>query len=83
MSALRTDYQDDVFSGNRKYTMIQNGDGTVSFTDQTQYSQVGDLYGAAEINAQNEVINEKGVVVSDVDIDIQDRMTGNLYFFHS
>ena len=42
MSALRTDYQDDVFSGNRKYTMVNNGDGTVSFIDQTQDTQVGD-----------------------------------------
>lgn len=83
MSALRTDYQDDVFTGNRKYTIVQNGDGTVSFSDQTSYLQIGDTYGAAEINAQNQAINEKGVVVSDTPIDIQDRLTGNLYFFHS
>ena len=83
MSALRTDYQDDVFSGNRKYTMVNNGDGTVSFIDQTQYVQVGDTYGAAEINEQNQVLNAKGVVTSDVDIPVADRMTGNLYFFYS
>lgn len=83
MSALRTDYQDDVFSGSRKYTMVNNGDGTVSFVDQTQYTQVGDYYGAAEINEQNQVINEKGVVVSDTFIPVENRMTGNLYFFYS
>lgn len=83
MAALRTDYQDDVFSGNRKYTMVNNGDGTVSFIDQTEYEQVGDTYGAAEINEQNQVINEKGVVVSDTDIPVEDRQTGNLYFFYS
>lgn len=80
---LRTDYQDDVFSGSRKYTIVQNGDGTVSFVDQTQYTQVGDSYGAAEINEQNEVINEKGVVTSNTDIPVADRVTGNLYFFYS
>lgn len=83
MAALRTDYKDDVFSGSRKYRMIDNGDGTVSFSDQTQYVQVGDTYGASEINEQNKAINEKGVVVSDTDIDVQDRLTGNLYFFYS
>ena len=83
MSALRTDYQDDVFSGNRKYTMVNNGDGTVSFIDQTQYTQVGDTYGAAEINEQNQVINEKGVVTSPINIPVEDRITGNLYFFYS
>lgn len=83
MSALRTDYQDDVFSGNRKYTMVNNGDGTVSFIDQTQYAQVGDSYGAAEINQQNQVINEKGVVTSPINIPVEDMITGNLYFFYS
>ena len=83
MAALRTDYQDDVFSGSRKYNMVSNQDGTISFVDRTEYSQVGDVYGAAEINAQNAAINEKGVVVSDEEIDPLDRLTGNLYFFYS
>jgi hypothetical protein len=42
MSNLRTDYKDDVYTGNRKYHMNNNGDGTVSFTDETQYIQNGD-----------------------------------------
>ncbi len=83
MSALRTDYKDDVFSGSRKYTMVNNPDGTVSFVDQTVYTQVGDSYGASEINEQNQTINEKGVVVSNTDIPVAQRMTGNLYFFYS
>ena len=57
MSSLRTNYKDDVFTGSRKYEMTQNGDGTVSFTDQTTYSQVGDTYGAAQINEANAIIN--------------------------
>lgn len=83
MSTLRTDYQDDVFEGSRKYTMVTNTDGTVSFVDVTEYTQVGSTYGAAEINAQNDTINKKGVVVSDTDIDIGDRISGNMYFFYS
>lgn len=83
MAALRTDYQDDVFEGNRKYNMVDNGDGTVSLIDATIYSQVGDTYGASEINEQNAAINEKGVVVSNTDIPVADRLTGNLYFFYS
>ena len=63
--------------------MITNQDNTVSFTDVTEYTQVGDTYGASEINEQNTAINEKGVVVSNTDIDVQDRLTGNLYFFYS
>ena len=83
MAALKTDYKDDVFSGNRKYTMVNNPDGTVSFVDVTTYTQVGDSYGASEINEQNDVINKKGMVVSDEDIDIEDRTAGNMYFFYS
>lgn len=80
---LRTDYQDDIFSGNRKYQMITNGDGTISLVDVTQYTQVGDVYGAAEINEQNDVINNKGIVVSNTSIAPADRISGNMYFFYS
>lgn len=83
MATLRTNYKDDVFSGDRKYTMVNNGDGTVSFVDQTQYSQVGDTYGAAEINEQNAAINEKGVTVSNSSIPVGSRLAGQLYFFYS
>lgn len=83
MAALRTDYKDDVFEGNRKYTMISNSDGTVSFVDATVYSQQGDNYGSNDINAQNQAINEKGIVVSNTNIPVEDRITGNQYFFYS
>lgn len=55
--ALRTDYKDDIFSGNRKYAQIDNGDGTISFTDQTEYDQVGDSFGATQINEIDGKIN--------------------------
>lgn len=59
--ALRTDYKDDVLSsGNlRKYQMINNGDGTVSFQDVTVYQQTGDTFGAGDINNTNQAVNEK------------------------
>ena len=58
MADLRTNYKDDVFEGKRKYMMERNEDSSVSFTDVTSYTQQGDYYGAAEINAQNQAINQ-------------------------
>ena len=62
MADLKTTYQDDVLDTSvnekRKYNMIQNADGTVSFEDVTTYSQIGDSFGAADINATNEKVNE-------------------------
>ena len=55
---LKTDYKDDVYSGNRKYEETQNSDGTVSFEDVTEYTQEGDIYGAADANATNKAVNE-------------------------
>lgn len=57
--ALKTNYKDDVYSGNRKYNMINNSDGTVSFEDVTSYSKVGDTFGAGDINATNAAINNR------------------------
>ena len=58
---LSTDYKDDVLAsamdGKRRYNMIQNSDGTVSFEDVTDYTQVGSTFGAAQINATNEAVN--------------------------
>lgn len=55
--ALKTDYKDDVLSGERKYVIVDNGDGTVSLRDVTQYTQVGDSFGALDINNTNEAVN--------------------------
>lgn len=57
MNNLSTSYQDAVFSGSRKYTMTQNSDNTVSFTDATDYTTPGTRFGAADINATNGAIN--------------------------
>lgn len=55
--ALKTDYKDDGFAGNRKYRMITNADGTMSFEDVTPYDPVGDSFGALDINTTNKAIN--------------------------
>ena len=59
--ALKTNYKDDILdiskNEKRKYNMIPNSDGTVSFEDVTEYSQVGDSFGGADINRTNEEVN--------------------------
>ena len=63
MADLKTNYKDDVLDTSknekRKFRMIQNDDGTVSFDDATEYTQQGDTFGAADINATNAKINEQ------------------------
>lgn len=63
MADLKTNYKDDVLDTSknekRKFRMIQNDDGTVSFDDATEYAQQGDDFGAADINATNAKINEQ------------------------
>jgi hypothetical protein len=56
--ALRTDYKDDILPAEgRKYSLISNPDGTTSIADVTQYTQVGDDYGASDINLLNAIVN--------------------------
>lgn len=67
MADLRTDYKDDILdltqNTQRKYRMITNDDGTISFEDVTVYSQIGDSFGAAELNTIAEVVNNGGTVM--------------------
>ena len=59
---LQTNFVDDILeesmSGKRRYNLIQNDDGTVSLEDVTNYSQIGSSFGAAQVNAMNNAINE-------------------------
>lgn len=61
MANLKTDYKDDVLDTSvntkRRYNMITNADGTVSFEDVTAYLQNGDIFGAADINSVNVAAN--------------------------
>lgn len=58
---LPVDFRDDILSedmnNRRRYQMITNSDGTVSFEDVTKYDQVGSNFGQAQINATNKAVN--------------------------
>ena len=71
---LPTNFKDDILSssmgGKRKYRIIDNGDGTYSFEDVTEYTQNGSDFGAGQINATNQAVNEscdKANVIDDLD----------------
>ena len=61
---MKTDWKDDIFT-RRKLRMEQNDDGTVTPVDATTYTQKGDAFGAKELNAIGEEINEVKKSVSD------------------
>lgn len=72
---LSTDFKDDILASQnskRKYTQVNNSDGTVSFQDSTAYSQVGSPYGAKEIIEEREAINNiyanKLVTLDEIDL---------------
>lgn len=68
MADLKTNYVDDVLDSEknqlRKYQMLYNDDGTVSFVDVTTYSQVGDNFSAIDINSTNTKVNENSSGIS-------------------
>ena len=64
MAALKTDYKDAVYTGDRKYTQTNNADGTISLVDATAYSTEGDTFGATDINATNQAVNANSTNIS-------------------
>lgn len=83
MADLKTNYKDDVLDASknekRKFRMIQNDDGTVSFDDATEYTQQGDAFGAADINATNAKINEQSQSLTQQVADIYVGEDGKLH----
>ena len=63
--SLKTNYQDAKYDGLKKYKEIDNGDGTISLEDVTEYSQEGSSYGAEDINELNKIVNSATSDVSD------------------
>ena len=61
MATLRTNYKDDILAaamdGKRQYQMIQNGNGTVSFVDVTDYTQNGDTFTSGDVNGIDAQVN--------------------------
>lgn len=66
--ALNTNYTDDILAssmgGKRHYTMVNNDDNTVSFTDSSVYDNVGTDFGANDINSTNAKVNELDTTVA-------------------
>lgn len=55
---LPTDYTDAVWSGLKRYTQVDNSDGTVSFNDVTTYTnKEKSFFGAKDANRMNEALN--------------------------
>lgn len=55
---LNTDYKDISWSGLKKYTQIDNDDGTISFRDDTRYTnKESSFFGAKDANQINEAVN--------------------------
>ena len=69
MGNFRTDYKDDKLlvatNDKRKYRVIENADGTVSFEDVTVYEHQGDHFGAEEVNAIHAGLNKMPTFVLD------------------
>lgn len=68
---LKTDFKQDIIDTSvnekRKYRMIENSDGTISLEDETVYMQIGDDFGAEEINNTNGTVNELIDEFSDIE----------------
>ena len=71
---LPVDFKDDIMNetmeGRRRYRIIQNSDGTVSFEDATEYDQLGSEFGQGQINKTNQAVNEsldKGRVIDSLE----------------
>ena len=57
-SLLPTNYTDAVWNGLKKYTKVDNADGTVSFNDVTAYTnKENSFFGAKDANKMNEALN--------------------------
>ena len=82
--ALKTDFKNSIYSGLKKFKSTDNGDGTVSFEDKTNYSQKGDSFGATEINETNLQVNKntRELEIQSNEIDELNRLIdGHVYGF--
>jgi len=74
---LPTNFQDDILNeamnGRRRYQMISNTDGTVSLVDMTAYDQIGNVFGAKQVNEMAAAIND--IQGGGVKIEVVDPMT--------
>ena len=80
---LPTNFVDDILAPSmgrkRKYRIIDNGDDTYSLEDATEYTQTGSNFGAGQINATNQAVNEscdKADVIDNLDDIIANQANG-------
>ena len=80
---LPTNFVDDILAtsmgGKRRFNLIQNDDGTYSLEDVTDYTQTGSDFGAGQMNATNQAVNEscdKANVIDDLDDIIANHANG-------
>lgn len=80
---LPTNFVDDILApsmgGKRRFNLIQNDDGTYSLEDATEYTQTGSEFGAGQINATNQAVNEscdKADVIDDLEDVVANQANG-------
>lgn len=87
MAILSTDFQNEIINETintkRKYFMTDNDDGTVSFTDNTSYTQVGTEYGAEEIIEEREQINQHTNVIGSDEFNPENSYSAGDYFIYN
>lgn len=70
MSNLKTNYKDAELSpsmnGKRQYELQYNEAGYTNLVDKTAYTEVGDTFGADDINATNSAVNELNQNLNDI-----------------
>lgn len=82
---LPVNFKDDILEpsmgGKRRYNLIQNDDGTYSLEDVTDYTQTGSDFGAGQINATNQAVNEscdKADVIDDLEDVVANQANGKI-----
>lgn len=87
MAILSTDFQNEIINETintkRKYFMTDNDDGTVSFTDNTSYTQAGTEYGAEEIIEEREQINQHTNVIGSDEFNPESSYYAGDYFIYN
>lgn len=82
---LPTNFMDDILApsagGKRKFTITALGDGTYEIEDVTDYTQTGSEFGAGQINATNQAVNEscdKADVIDSLDDILANQADGKI-----
>lgn len=81
---LKVNYQDAQWTGNRRFVEIDNGDGTLSFKDLTNYTNTDEdstFFGATDANQMNRAMNQIANSVIDIERSIIDKIypVGSIY----